>query len=347
MARHREPLSSHHGALPSSAAMATQRNRDCDSGACPPLSHSGPGLGPVLKRLGGNRVRSTLRLAGARYWTSSVVPALVGTTLPFWLRPPGFSFRWSAALEFIVATVLVHSGFSFLLARFDHRPAAVWSRRSLGAGAATCLTAACLQGLHLDSGLRLHQGVPGYTFIVFGVLTLFAGMLYVAPPVRLARRVGGEVVLFEGLGLLPVLGAYLVQVGDLTRTAYLASLPIVVATALWVLTDEIVTRADDEREGRRTVALLVGPLLSGRVVAPMLVVALYGLLVAAVAVRESVSPVALVALVSLGLARKIVVLSWRAVADPAGMVQARASARTLHLVVGLVIALSSLFGVRG
>jgi hypothetical protein len=57
------------------------------------------------------------RLAGLRYWTASLLPALVGTTLPFWLRPPGFSFRWAGELEFALATALMHSGFCFLQAR--------------------------------------------------------------------------------------------------------------------------------------------------------------------------------------------------------------------------------------
>ena len=53
-----------------------------------------------------------LHFAGFRYWTASLLPALMGTTLPFWLRPPGFSFRWLGALEFLIATLLFHAGFS-------------------------------------------------------------------------------------------------------------------------------------------------------------------------------------------------------------------------------------------
>ena len=53
-----------------------------------------------------------LRLAGVRYWTASVLPALAGTTLPFWLRPRRFAFRWPSAQEFLFAAALVHSRFS-------------------------------------------------------------------------------------------------------------------------------------------------------------------------------------------------------------------------------------------
>jgi len=111
--------------------------------------------------------------------------------------------------------------------------------------------------------------------------------------------------------------------------------------------DELVSRIDDDRQGRQTIVRLLGPLLSGRVVAPLLVGAIYALIVAAVVVREAVSPGALVALLTLGLARRIIVESWTAFADPGGMLRARANSRTLHLLVGLVIAVSSLCCVRG
>ena len=48
-----------------------------------------------------HRSPDVLYFAGVRYWTASVLPAIVGTTLPFWLRPPGFSFSWVGAIEFL------------------------------------------------------------------------------------------------------------------------------------------------------------------------------------------------------------------------------------------------------
>jgi 1,4-dihydroxy-2-naphthoate octaprenyltransferase len=148
----------------------------------------------------------------------------VGTTLPFWLRPPGFSFKWVPAIEFLVAAVLFHAGFSFLLARFEHTSTADWSGSRLLGTAGACILAGCLLGVHLNSGLTLHHGVPASIFILYGVAVLFTGVLYVAPPFNFCRRAGGEAVLSVGLGPVPVLGAYLVQVGDITRTVYLAAL---------------------------------------------------------------------------------------------------------------------------
>ena len=47
-------------------------------------------------------IRPFLTLAGFHYWTASLLPALVGTALLFWLRSLGFSFRLFAAVEILI-----------------------------------------------------------------------------------------------------------------------------------------------------------------------------------------------------------------------------------------------------
>jgi 1,4-dihydroxy-2-naphthoate octaprenyltransferase len=112
--------------------------------------------------------------------------------------------------------------------------------------------------MHLNDGLTLHNGVPRSIFIVYGLTALLVGVLYVAPPFSFCRRVGGEIVISEGLGMIPVLGAHLVQVGDITRAVYLASPPLIVATGLRVWIDELVSRANDEKADRRTMVIDFG-----------------------------------------------------------------------------------------
>ena len=276
-----------------------------------------------------------LRFAGFRCWTASLLPALVGATLPFWLSPPGFSFRWLGAAEFTIAIVLLHAGFSFLRARLADRTASEWPGLRFAGAAGVCIAAAFLLGLHLTSL------VPGSTFIVYGLSTIFTGVLYVAPPFSFYRRAGGEVVICEGLGLLPVLGAYLVQTGDLTRRVYLAALPLVLATALWCLTDELITGAGDERAGRQTMVVLFGPRFAGRFIAPTLAMLFYAVLFLAV-LTSSIAPLALCAVLSSGLMWKIVAVSAKEYANPARMRAARSSVLMLHLVTCIVIAASSL-----
>ena len=283
---------------------------------------------------------SFLGAAGARWWTASLLPALIGTTLPFWLRPPGFSFTWLGAIEFLLATVLVHAGFALLLTRHEGEPPAGWSASKLVGAAAVCLAAGAAIGLHLSAM------VGGPIFIVFGLAALFVGVLYTLPPFSFSRRPFGEVVLSVGLGMLPLLGAYLVQTGDLTRRVYLASLPMVVSTGLWVWTLELVRRVEDEKSGRGTLVTMFGPYFSGRVVVPVLAVLVYATLFGAV-FTASMIPLALVSVLTFGLVRTTVAVSWSDHSSPKRMVEARVNAFKLHMAVGIIIAVSALAALGG
>ncbi len=280
--------------------------------------------------------------AGSRYWTASLLPALVGTVLPFWLKPQGFSFKWFEAIEFLIATVLFHAGFSLLHAHFEDRFTTKWSKFRLFWTGIFCLFAAILIGVQLNNTLQLNKYVHDNIFIIFGIAAIFAGMLYVAPPFRFFNRVGGEVILCVGLGMIPVLGAYLIQAGDLTRTVYLASLPLVVSTGLWVWVSELISWADDERTGRNTMVMIFTPHFSGRFITFILTILLYATLVLAILGRSSLNPLSLIALLSLGLALKVVTVSWNEYANITKMVKVREYAFMIHFSICVIIIVSSL-----
>lgn len=288
-----------------------------------------------------NETSGFLLYAGSRYWTASILPAMVGTTLPFWLRPAGFSFKWIAAIEFILATVLFHAGFSFLLAWHQNNISPSWPKIRFFKYASGCLVIVCLLGWHLNNNLFLQSGVLEYIFIVYGLTTFFVGVLYVLPPFNFYQRVGGEIIIAEGLGVIPLLGAYLIQVGDLTRTVYLASLPLVVATGLWVWMDELASRIDDEKIGRKTMVIEFGCHFSGRYG----VGALSFLFIAAIilsVILGSVNPVALISLLLIGLLGKVVIVSWKEHSSPQRMIELRKYAFILHYSVGSILVVSSL-----
>lgn len=286
-------------------------------------------------------IAAYLHYAGFRYWTASVLPALVGTTLPFWLRPQGFSFKWLAAIEFLFATVLFHSGFSFLRARVKGEETNSRIKGQLLTSAVFCIVAACVLGALLDNDLDLHPGVPWYIFVVYGLTTFFVGVLYVLPPFTFFRRRGGEFIIAEGLGMIPVLGAYLVQVGDLTRTVYLASLPLVVATGLWVWIEELATWKEDQKTGRGTLILDFGPRFSGRY-GVLFLSSMFVLTLFFAVFSGSVIWISMILLLFAGPVWRIIAASWKDYSDPGRMVEVRKTAFTLHFVTGSILAISSL-----
>lgn len=286
-------------------------------------------------------VSRLIHALGFRYWTASVLPALVGTTLPVWLRPPGFSFRWVAAGEFLLAVVLFHAGFALVHEFYMRKTRSQTRGRRYPVYAGGCIVMACFLGLHLESGLDLHEGVYEHIFLVFGLSALFTGFLYVLPPLRFWERAGGEIVVAQGLGFLPVLGAYLIQVGDITRTVYVAALPLVFITGLWVWTEELASREVDEKAGRRTLVWDFGSRLAGQWGVLLLMVGFF-LSVAGAVVSESVAPSALVLLVLVFPAWRMVAIARKEYAHADKMAGVVRNASGLHFVTGLVLALSSL-----
>ena len=195
--------------------------------------------------------------------------------------------------------------------------------------------------MHINSGFHLNQFVYEGIFILFGIVTVFVGVLYVAPPLAFHRRIGGEVVLAEGLGMVPVLGTYLIQAGDLTRTVYMASLPIVVATGLWVWMEELAGRERDEREGRNTMVLLFGSRFSGRVIVPALSALFCATLLGAV-LTGSIAPIGLIGLILIVPLLKISAAAWNGYSNPEKMIAMGRTASRVHLAACIVLAASSL-----
>lgn len=235
-----------------------------------------------------------------------------------------------------MATVLVHSGFSFLHARFEQGSALGWTSAKLTSWALACFLVAGLLGLHL---MRF---IPDLTASVYALGVVFAGLLYVAPPVSFSQRPGGEVVLSMSLGLLPVLGAYLVQTGDLTRTVYLAALPIYAAMLLWVWMHQMASRRPEAGAEGETLVDVLGRRFSGRAVVPALSALLCATVIIAV-LSSSVMPLALVALILVVPMWRGVRVSWRAYDDPSRMRGAQSTAFAVHAGLCLVLIVSSVW----
>ncbi len=285
-----------------------------------------------------------LSFAGYRYWATSLLPALVGTTLPFWLNPPGFYFKWGSAILFLIASLLTHTGFSLLLAFFNNKTANSRTKSRLLLAALISLLVAIILGLCLNYTIQLNEKVHDLIFIIFGVTVFFTGMLYVVPPFSLNRQIGGETILYFGFGMLPVIGAYLIQAGDLTRTVYIASMPIVVSMGLWVWLSELISKEEDKQSGRKTIVMIFTPLIANRFVTPLIIFILYATLILAVFARHSLNSLSLAALLSLVYAIKIIKISWYKSDDVEEIPKTNRYAFIIHFSICVIIIFSSLIG---
>ena len=288
-----------------------------------------------------NQNISILEVAGSRYWMTSLLPAILGTVLPFWFKPANFTFKWMSAVEFLLAAWLFHAGFCLLHRGINGEPIRSWPKAKLIRMAVLFLFAGCLLGLHLHFNLHLRDGVLGYIFIVYGICVFFAGILYIMPPFSLWKRIGGEVVLWQSLAMLPLLGAYLVQVGDITRKVYLAAFPIMLATALWIWLEELQTSSIDKATGRQTAVTELGNRFSGRIVTPLLSIALCGSLILAV-IFNVLHWSALLGLLSIGLLWQIIRICWKYYENPDEIQIAEKKAVWVYILSGSILIFSTI-----
>lgn len=288
-----------------------------------------------------NKIKKGLELAGARYWTASLGPAAVGTFLPFWLRSEVFIFRPFPAIEFLIASLLLHAGFTFLFAWFEKNDTVNGSKGRILLSALVCICSSCLIGYHINLNLELQPHVFKGIFPVFGCSALFVGVLYVVPPLTWHRQIGGEIVISYSLGLLPLIGAYLVQVGDITRTVYLAALPVIVLTVLWVWINEIMNYYKEENTKRKTLVRSLGIRPSAQFGVLTLFVLYFITLLLAV-LTASVNPLALVLFFLVVPMWKIVKQTWMHFQDLDQLDKARKRTVILHLTTCLVLGISSM-----
>ena len=230
----------------------------------------------------------------APFLSASVVPVAVGAAVA-WRLEGGLD--WTLLWLTLLSVVLLHlganvtndywdflrgtdvvnrsrtafSGGSGLLVDGRLRPRAV-----LRLGFAL-LAAGALAGLLLA---LLVDGGGWWVVVLMGAVGVGGGYFYSAPPLSLASRGLGELVIGSTFGVLVVAGTCFVQTGGFPPEALVASVP----TALWVAAiiwaNQIPDLEADRATGKRTLVVRLGEVRSVGVLAALLGMAI-GVVVAA------------------------------------------------------------------
>jgi 1,4-dihydroxy-2-naphthoate octaprenyltransferase len=193
-------------------------------------------------------------------------------------------------------------------------------------------------------GVHLNAATPGNTLLIIGIAGILCGYFYSAPPLRLGYRGLGELAVGVGLGVLPVVGSYLVQTHQHSVKALLVSLPLALAVIAILWVNEIVDHEPDRAARKRTLVVLVGLRTAGRAFTLTLFILIYATLFLAV-FTASMVPLALVAVLAFGLARTVVGDLWVSYQKPHRLEKAQSAALRFHLVLGIILAASPLVAV--
>ena len=101
-------------------------------------------------------------------------------------------------------------------------------------------------------GLLLVWLTGSLTLLAIGVAGILVGIAYTAPPLKLVYRGLGEIAVAIGFGPILLLGAYVVQTGQLALEPFVVSITVGILVALILYVNEIPDRTGDAAAGKGT-----------------------------------------------------------------------------------------------
>jgi 1,4-dihydroxy-2-naphthoate octaprenyltransferase len=206
-----------------------------------------------------------LRALRAFSLPASVLPVFVAVAAAV----PASQWKWGVLLASAAGAALVHLGGNLLNDYFDFlnkvdrrthdddlRPGRLLVHRQLLprdvlAEAGVCIALALALAAYL-----IWQ--CGMGIVWFGLAGLVGAYVYTGPPLKLKYRALGEAVIFVVFGPLLMLGAAWAQSGRLELAAFLASIPVGLATTAILVGNNFRDREEDSQAGIRTIGSFAG-----------------------------------------------------------------------------------------
>ncbi len=298
---------------------------------------------------------------GALWFRALRAPFLVATFIPVGVGvlaaiAAGFGFNGFLFGLTLLGAACVHLGTNMLNDAFDYRSGndlavkhqnpfagggrvltlGVLSLRAHLAVALGFLAVAVVIGLYLVFAV-------GLTLLWIGLIGVAFSFFYVGPPIRLAHRGVGEIVVATAFGPLVVLGTYFVQARTLDLAAFLLSLPVglLVGAILWI--NEFPDIEADTSVGKRTLVARLG-VARARVGYSAIVAAAYVIAIGAAVLRFTPIYTALPVL-SLPLAVKAARGLKQNATDPMALIPSNAGTILLLLAFGGLLILGEVLGI--
>ncbi|MFQ6088161.1 MAG: 1,4-dihydroxy-2-naphthoate octaprenyltransferase [Candidatus Methanofastidiosia archaeon] len=282
------------------------------------------------------------------FLTASIIPIILGSAIA-WSKTG--EFYWFYFLLTLFGGVLLHAGTNVANDFFDHlsrddwvnteyvRPFSGGSRmiqrgllspKEVLAGALTLFSLGSLIGFYLVFE-------RGFLILYLGMIGVFSGFFYTAPPIKLANRGIGELFVGLNFGILMTLGAYYVQTQRFDLEPLVASIPIALLIALVLYINEFPDFTADREVGKRTLVVRLGKEKAARFYEILMLIT-YLSIILGVALRL-VPPFVLLGLLTLPKAIRAVRVAKTNYEDTINLVPANAETIMVHLFTGILISL--------
>lgn len=118
-------------------------------------------------------------------------------------------------------------------------------------GSLILLTAASIIGIYLTF-------IRGYFILLLGIVGIFSGFFYTAPPFRMAHVGLGELLVGLNFGILMTLGSYYVQTGSFNIEPVLASVPVALLITAVLYINQFQDYAADKAVGKNNLVVMLG-----------------------------------------------------------------------------------------
>lgn len=218
-------------------------------------------------------LRLFLQATRAQTLPVMLAPVLIGSTLA-WQQ--GAAFQWGFFALALVGALAAHLGANVVNDVFDFGQGADQEAQKLTPEGTTLATGSrFLMNGKLSMGV--YRGLAAVLFaiallcgivltffrpwsIAFGIAGFLLAYFYVAPPLRLAYvgRGLGEIDILISFGILPLVGSYYVQAGNVTLNALLVALPIGLYTTVVLYFHHFLHWRADQAVGKVTPVVALG-----------------------------------------------------------------------------------------
>ena len=204
-----------------------------------------------------------LTAARPRTLSLSLAPVAVGTALAF---AGDGAIRWGAVIVALLSSALIQIGTNLHNDAADFLSGGGWPRaarpkarhigriarrRRVEKAATACFGGAALGGLYL-------VWIGGAPILMLGLVSILCGWLYSSGPRPIAATPSGEIFVIAFFGLGATCGTFWLAAGRLDDAALYAGLALGLFAAAVLLVNNHRDRAEDARNGRRTLAICSG-----------------------------------------------------------------------------------------
>lgn len=212
----------------------------------------------------GDPIQLWLRAIRAYSLPASVVPVVVGGAYG-WYDTGRFS--WSLFLLALAAGMLYHVGANLINDAYDFKHGVDREGTFGGSGVLVdgslsfgqVLVAAYL-AMAIGTGIGIYfVYLYGLPMLAIGVAGFLGAVFYTTTPGSAKYNALGEPLVFVMMGVLMVLGAYLVVAGELTWNALWVSLPVAFLVTAILQANDTRDIVDDRQAGITTLAIVLGP----------------------------------------------------------------------------------------